>query len=91
MTMVAMNQQKREASIPFQMAKQYVAGNEEFQAVVHDPKLLRDLIIKLDGHYGPEQTNQILTVAGMERPADMQPVQQSEPVPAQYTEEDQTE
>lgn len=67
--MATMNKQQRERHPMYGMAKSYVNNSPEFQQMQNDPDVLQGVIQRLDSYYGTEQTNGILSVAGLQRPA----------------------
>lgn len=66
--MAAMPKQKMEEDYRYKMASQYVDNSPDFQAVKNDPAALEAFVDRLDEHYGPHQTDQILKVSDIERP-----------------------
>lgn len=50
------------------MAKAYVNTSPEFQEVMNNPRELQAMVSKLDASLGWEQTDQILSIAEVERP-----------------------
>lgn len=66
--LASVSQQKRQQSLPYQMAKTYVNNSPDFQALRDDPQLLVQLVGKLDRYYGWEQADAILQVGEMQRP-----------------------
>ena len=50
------------------MAKQFMKTNPDFQALDNNPESKSNLIRKLDGFYGWQQTDSILQVIGWQRP-----------------------
>lgn len=93
----SMRQAERMADPRYYAAKGLVAANPDFQAVMHDPKLLAEFIGRLDETLGWEQTDQILEVGGIKRPdvcqrdpAKRLPIDEREGNAAPETEEDET-
>lgn len=71
--MAGMSRQQREANPMFKAAQGYVASSPDFQKMQQDPEVLAGVISRLDDFYGTEQTDGILSVAGMQRPQDCAP------------------
>jgi hypothetical protein len=70
LTVAAMSKQQRAVDPRATMAQAFVASDANFQTVLRDPAQTREMIIRLDGHFGFEQTDMILGVANIERPTD---------------------
>lgn len=68
LAMASMPKPVREANPMYNAAKAYVNSSPEFQEVLGDPRQRVEMVNRLDNYFGWEQTNYILTVAGVERP-----------------------
>lgn len=65
-----MSAQARAKDPRIAMAKTFVQNNPDFQQLEDSPESKANLIRKLDGFYGWQQTDSILQVMGWERPTD---------------------
>lgn len=66
--MANMSKQARESNPAYQAARKYVDNDPAFQQMHDNPEVLAGVVNKLDDFYGWQQTDGILSVAGMERP-----------------------
>lgn len=64
----ALNHQQRQQDWRYKVARAAVSASPDFKAVMNDPAELAKMIAKLDDHYGWEQADQVLMVAGLVRP-----------------------
>ena len=64
----ALNHQQRQQDWRYKVAQAAVSASPDFKAVMNDPAELAKMIAKLDDHYGWEQADQVLMVAGLVRP-----------------------
>lgn len=80
LTLAAQSQQQRNMNPAYNMAKAFMATDPTMKQL-NDPEVLRDFIRKSDSHYGWRQTDQILNVAGWERPVTC-PRNEDEEMPA---------
>jgi hypothetical protein len=69
LTVVSMSQAQRQMDPRFHMARAFVQNDPTFKQVMDDPIKLSEMVSKLDSHYGWEQADGILAVAGKERPS----------------------
>jgi hypothetical protein len=63
-----MKQQERTQDFRYKFAQEFIKQDPNFQQVMKDPVARAESINKLDEHFGWEQTDQVLAVAGIERP-----------------------
>ena len=63
-----MPKEQAQGRIDYKIAEQYMKNNENFKQMDKDPEILEALVNKLDPEMGWLQTDQILQVAGYERP-----------------------
>lgn len=69
LTVMAMNAQQRANDPRVAIARTVVNTNPDFKSVMHDPEKLAEFVAKWDDVYGWRQTDGLLSVVGVERPA----------------------
>lgn len=80
--MAAMSKQQRESDLRVRMARGYMNQDPNFQAMQENPEIASSVVRKLDDRLGADQTDKILEVVEIPRPADCPRPQDYNPAPS---------